>query len=416
MRPLAELPLLLAQHADLGARHAGALADALEGLRGFVAPAASFESELLASRVADYRPDWLDAELAAGQFQWIGAGERRITVVAANEANLVRRENPEALPEALSAAFVDARARYDFHTLAERAGDGDPARFSQHLWDAVWNGAVTSDGFALLRAGLASGFELPPRAPGTHTPASMRTPASASARRRARRRALGWPGNFRRVLQPPVDESALARLELSRERARVLLDRYGVVCRDLAAREDRAFRWKDVFSALRIMELAGEVTAGLFFGDLSAPQFASPRALSLLSGPLDASRLYWLACTDPLSPAGLLPEMPQRRAGNFLVMRGCSNIATIEANGRRLWFRLEPDDPDAHAMLWPLENLLYGPGSNRERLQVEQINAAPATGSAWIELLRTRFDVFSDHRQIELLRAHEHLTGTGFAN
>jgi ATP-dependent Lhr-like helicase len=61
-----------------------------------------------------------------------------------------------------------------------------------------------------------------------------------------------------------------------------LLARYGVLFRELATLESPALRWSEVFRALRIMELSGEIVAGHFFEGLSGPQFLTPAALRLL--------------------------------------------------------------------------------------------------------------------------------------
>jgi hypothetical protein len=42
-----------------------------------------------------------------------------------------------------------------------------------------------------------------------------------------------------------------------------LLDRYGVIFRELIAREVTAFTWRELFQSLRLMELSGEVIAAI---------------------------------------------------------------------------------------------------------------------------------------------------------
>ena len=56
---------------------------------------------------------------------------------------------------------------------------------------------------------------------------------------------------------------------------RLLLDRYGILFRELLQRELPAFRWSSVFRSLRIMELSGEILAGYFFHGIPGPHSLS---------------------------------------------------------------------------------------------------------------------------------------------
>ena len=57
----------------------------------------------------------------------------------------------------------------------------------------------------------------------------------------------------------PREDDLLEIEERKKDRARMLLDRYGIVFRELLQREAPGFRWADVFRPLRLMELSGEV-------------------------------------------------------------------------------------------------------------------------------------------------------------
>ena len=64
--------------------------------------------------------------------------------------------------------------------------------------------------------------------------------------------------------------------------ARLLLERWGVVFRDLIARESLAPAWRDLLVALRRMEARGEVRGGRFVSGFVGEQFARPEAIDLL--------------------------------------------------------------------------------------------------------------------------------------
>ena len=64
--------------------------------------------------------------------------------------------------------------------------------------------------------------------------------------------------------------------------ARQLLQRWGIVFRDIAARETLAPPWRDILVVLRRMETRGEIRGGRFAAAFVGEQFALPEALDLL--------------------------------------------------------------------------------------------------------------------------------------
>ena len=111
--------------------------------------------------------------------------------------------------------------------------------------------------------------------------ADIDTAASRGATRAGA--SLGWPGiGFCFRSDRRDDDDPLTALETAKDRVRILLDRYGVISREIANREGGVFRWAALFRALRIMELSGEIVSGLFFNGLSGPQFAAPAAVRQL--------------------------------------------------------------------------------------------------------------------------------------
>ncbi|MCL5743066.1 MAG: hypothetical protein M1541_03920, partial [Acidobacteria bacterium] len=58
--------------------------------------------------------------------------------------------------------------------------------------------------------------------------------------------------------------------------ARQLLERWGVVFRDLLARETLAPPWRDLLVALRMMEARGEIRGGRFVAAFVGEPFALP--------------------------------------------------------------------------------------------------------------------------------------------
>ncbi|MBA2327698.1 MAG: hypothetical protein H0V95_13800 [Actinobacteria bacterium] len=118
---------------------------------------------------------------------------------------------------------------------------------------------------------------------------------------------------------PPADGD---REELAEAFAELLLNRWGVVFRDLARRESIRFPWRDVQRALRRLEDRGLVRGGRFASGFSGEQFALPAAAEQLSHvrklPLTEERVV-VNATDPLNlvgtitPGAAVPAVRTRR-------------------------------------------------------------------------------------------------------
>ena len=111
--------------------------------------------------------------------------------------------------------------------------------------------------------------------------------------------------------------------------ARQLLRRYGVVFRDLLARESLVQSWRDLLVQYRRMELQGEIRGGRFVSGFTGEQFALPEAVESLRAARKrnesglASHDIKLSASDPLNLAGIILPGPRVPAvpSNFLVFR-----------------------------------------------------------------------------------------------
>ena len=89
----------------------------------------------------------------------------------------------------------------------------------------------------------------------------------------------------------------------------MLLRRYGVVFRELLARESLLPRWRDVLIALRRLEDRGEVRGGRFVNGFIGEQFALPIAIESLRASRTeqpTGEIITVAAADPLNLAGIL--------------------------------------------------------------------------------------------------------------
>ncbi|MCZ6890232.1 MAG: DEAD/DEAH box helicase [Gammaproteobacteria bacterium] len=395
-RPIKTLPAYLARWQRFGGE---ALPEASEDriltvadqLRGYPAALSYWLNDAWHSRLDQFDAKALDAACVNNGLQWRGVGRDAVTFAFADELDLLTPAQPA--PEEIAKLFEDPNAGYTFLQLMDNSKQSAET-FNKTFWDAVWSGHINADGVQVLKAGHDRHYQL-------------QAPASAGNLRRTRARArqasVGWPGTWRLTATQETEPDALERLEAAKDRARVLLDRYGIVTRELANREGGSQRWSQVFGALRIMELSGEVLAGLFFEELSGPQFALPLALRNLER-LDAKHAtFWINATDPVSPAGLglsWQGLPQRRWQNHLGFHAGALALVSENNAKKLSIFLDPDDPALDELIPQLARL----SRRSKRLTIETINDVAAKQSPYFDVLARHMRLVRDHRGVYVER------------
>ena len=402
---------------------ADALAGRIERLLCCPLPPGLWEAEVLPARLRGYRAMHLDALMQAGELWWVGTADKRVAFCFAGELDLMQPDDgrpEEASPDEPSAKaasaqrdadladlFADPRGRYDFATLA-RAGEAGAQAVADRLWQAAWHGRVTNDTFAALRRGITTRFRMPPGA--AAAPAAVGSagrPARAAFRRL--RRSRPFAGNWFILPRPAPAADLLEIEERKKDRARLLLDRYGVVFRELLQREAPPLRWAAVFRSLRLMELSGEVLAGCFFHGVSGPQFASRKALAALKRGPPADAVFWLCAADPACLCGVElsavgAALPKRLPRTHLVYRGPALVVVSRRNGRQITVNAPPDDPRLPEYFQFLHHLLTREFQPVRRITVETINGAPAGRSDYVDALRGLFDVMVDLGRLVLFR------------
>ena len=154
---------------------------------------------------------------------------------------------------------------------------------------------------------------------------------------------------------PAIQSDPAERAVLNAE---ILLDRYGVVTRGVAAAEEAEGGYAAVYRILAAAEEAGRVRRGYFVETLGAAQFATGGAIDRLrsfatvpgdspSGETARSApALVLASTDPANPFGAAipwPErpgsaglLPGRKAGALVVLSDGELVLYVERGGRTL--------------------------------------------------------------------------------
>jgi ATP-dependent Lhr-like helicase len=266
---------------------------------------------------------------------------------------------------------------------------------------------VTNDTFLVLRQIVLNRFKLSASAA-----RSMRRSHHRMRRRESpdeKAVPLFLAGNWRLLPVPELSEDLLETEERRKDRVRLLLDRYGILFRELLQKEFPSLRWASTFRALRIMELSGEVMAGIFFHGIPGLQFISHRAFRRLQQQLPEDAVYWVNATDSASLCGTQLDsirgiLPARLISNHLVYRGKRLVMVSKRNGKDLTFHVPPDDPDLSSYFVSLGHLLTRKFQPVKRITIETINGEEALKSPYLPALRASFDVAVDYKDVTLYR------------
>jgi len=272
---------------------------------------------------------------------------------------------------------------------------------------AAWDGRVTNDTFVAVRKGIASKFQPTELAAGRRPGRRLRRRGAAARWQASRPFYGGWSP----IPDPLEPLDALEREELAKDRARLLLDRYGVLFRELLRRELPPLQWSRVFRALRLMELSGELLAGHFFRGVPGLQFISHGAFRELRRGLPEDAVYWLSAADPASVAGvrvegLEGELPPRHVTTFLVYHGARTVLVVRRRGRELDFRVGADHPALGEYVEVLKVLLTRQVRPLRSLEVETINGEPARHSPYCGPLSEIFRLDRQTRSIRLWKRY----------
>jgi ATP-dependent Lhr-like helicase len=330
--------------------------EVIRQLQGFEVPANTWERFVLGRRILDYEPGYLDQLCLAGVVGWGRLSPHPVTLEAGSVADrhgsgVAVDENGEAtaphrqrrvIPTRVAPIaffvreesdwmsahpahaddsemlFLSPVARELYELMKERGALFFPdmvratgrlkAEVETGLWELVAVGLVTADGFENLRALVA------PKSSGSGVPGSAGLRVAGFGKTRRPRHAAGrWSLLHVNGLHVNGEEhrpkSGAERDQSVESCCWMLLRRYGVVFRDLLARETNLPRWRDLQIAFRRLEDRGEVRGGRFVDGFVGEQFALPVAVESLRAnrrlPMNGERTV-IAAADPLNLVGII--------------------------------------------------------------------------------------------------------------
>jgi ATP-dependent Lhr-like helicase len=355
------------------------LHEIIRQLQGAALPASILETDVLPARMS-YGPELLDQLMASGEVVWVGrsplaANDGRVSLYLRDQIALLHQVGgvgapAEPIHDDLRAHLQDRGASF-FRDLYEAAGGRDPQETLDALWDLVWAGEVTNDTLAPLRAFLWGKIK-----------------RTTSARRPRLPSASPPAGSGRWYLVGSLLEPAPDQTTSSKALTEQLLERNGILTRDVAAAEGIAGGFSGIYPVLRALEDAGRVRRGYFVEGLGGAQFASPGAVDRLRQASDGEALL-LAAADPANPYGAavgwpenLTGRPSRSAGAYVITSGGRLALFIERGGRKVLTFTGDEDSLRQA-----GDLLRKLAQRRRRFEIETVDGAKAAATALGALL-----------------------------
>lgn len=377
------------------------LRTSLERLQALPLPRELWEQVVLPSRVPGYQTRWLDDLILSGEWCWAcqplpeAEGLRQVDCA---HIQLIRRDqfvhtlSPQHEPlytadEAKAHDLLRSGGAMFMVDLAQSLQE-IPSRVKRTLWQLADRGIVTNDRFDVLRR-LEADLEEPKVTGRVNLRAMRQTRLQHPEGRWA---LLPWG-------QPEAEKRAVFQVQL-------LLERYGIVSKDLAQLDATLMPWRVLYEVLSRLEMNGEVRRGYFVEGLAGAQFALPEAVEQLTAisrlPADKEPAILVHALDPTNlygpnaPLGWpFPQAPEREArseqgirwakrnNNWLITQAGHILLAIESGGKRVWTspRATPDQLLLAIQKLP-DILRTGFGTDiRAKLTIEEWNGSPVTAS-----------------------------------
>ncbi|MDQ2950961.1 MAG: DEAD/DEAH box helicase, partial [Chloroflexota bacterium] len=158
-------------------------------------------------------------------------------------------------------------------------------------------------------------------------------------------------------------DQTLTATERLTARVRQLLDRYGVITREVVQAEETEGGFAAVYGVLRAMEEAGRVRRGYFVAGRGAAQFALPGAVDRLRtlrepDPDAQPKIVVLAATDPANPYGAALGWGERGEGRK-PMRSAGALVVLIDGVLAAWLAKDrPSSSGSRAVPWGERALL----------------------------------------------------------
>ncbi|MFM7540738.1 MAG: hypothetical protein ACKO9Z_13870, partial [Planctomycetota bacterium] len=316
------------------------LSELLDRLALHAAPLDAWEAGIFPARIGEFPARLLDAWCVDGEGCWMGLPEK---------VTFAPRPLIALLPSPLSEIgdhdkkILDLLMQSGASFLEDLSlrSNIPPSEVRTALWRGVAAGLVSNDRLETCRTGPPKPHERMPEMIPAHKRVriALREGFAKTNQKRGEGRWFLLPYG-----KPSPEDSAI-------NAAKILLRRYGIVCRDLAMQCPMLPPWRNILEVLDRLELSGEIRRGYFVEGFQGAQFALPEALASLQDAACAvpskSPLVAIHSLDPanLYGSGAPLDLPlieggkrsfQRRAGNWIVLKGGLPLILVEKDGSKI--------------------------------------------------------------------------------
>ncbi|MCS7015331.1 MAG: DEAD/DEAH box helicase [Gemmatales bacterium] len=341
----------------------------LRRLQALWLPAPVWEPMILRPRVPNYHPAWLDTLIQTGEWLWVMCADDesssqplsprladcQLTFLPRADADyaqylLTNTPKPAStLAEQLRTVLAQQGASFVIDLA--RVTHWAPSRIRQTLRELAVRSLVSNDQFQVVRQ-----WDMCNTSPNIE--------GASRWRRRARWEQIGEGRWFTLPTEKPSAEATVLWW------IHVLLERYGVLCRELVEYTRGAVPWSVLRPALEQLEWAGEVCRGYFVAGWSGEQYALPEAITLLDTAWSgAQQPLAVSALDPASLIGLDTNTDRRVFGeNCRTVRRGSNavlwyrnnpVWLVESFGQRITALVSHDPETCRVALSALKQLAY---------------------------------------------------------
>jgi ATP-dependent Lhr-like helicase len=380
------------------------LEEAIAQLEGLPLSYDELENVILPARVRGFRPEDLDDLGASGWLVWVGhspLGREDGKIALYRRERVSRYVEPpsvETVPFPLDdrhhavLAHLERRGASFYAELAAALSKFPDSEVLEALWDLAFAGFVTNDTFRALRS-LSN--------------------RKAIAKRPRSKTKPGAGGRWSLVSGLLFD--APSPTERAHARALLLLDRHGIVTREVSALENLPGGFGPTYKVLKVMEESGKVRRGYFIDGLGGAQFAYPGAVDRLRGlrqDPETPEVRVISAVDPANPYGwLLPwpdcagaegestRGPKRIAGASVVLVNGRPVLFSDRNGKRL--RTFAGNGGDDLLLGARALGEVARRSRGKLLRVEEIDDEPARTSRHLATFKAA-SFTADHRALLL--------------
>ena len=201
-------------------------------------------------------------------------------------------------------------------------------------------------------------------------------------------------------LTDAAGDAPITPTERATAQIRQLLERHGVLTREIVRSEGTGGGFAAAYGILKAMEDAGRIRRGYFVAGLGAAQFALPGAVDRLRAARERTEephAVVLAATDPANPYGAALSWPERpegrkpmRTAGALVVLVDGRIAGWLGRGEEQLLTFVADEADAEPTRKALATALaaeVGP-DRRSTLFIQSVDGAPVDESPISDALR----------------------------